>query len=585
MAIISENGMEVLRERYLLKHVEMKRMESPEEMFRRVANAVALAELNYGDEKQKLLWSDKFFNLMDKLLFLPNSPTLMNAGTPKQQLSACFVLPVEDNTEAIFSCLKTAALIQKSGGGTGFDFSKIRPKGDNVANGGKAAGPVAFMKIFDAMTENIRQSGKRRGANMGVLHINHPDIEEFVQCKNSEGILQNFNISVGVTDAFMHAIKHDSSWDLIHPNTGEKVKDLSARSLWQSIIRNAKNHGDPGLLFLDEINRWNPTPKIGIISCTNPCGEVPLLPYEACNLGSINLAKMVASSFKISAKIKWDLLEKTVSTAIRFLDNVIDVNTYVVPEVEKITKGNRKIGLGVMGWADMLIQLGIPYASEEASELAKKLMKFIKEHAWAASQTLATSRGVFPNWEKSTHFPDFPLRNATCTAIAPTGSISIIAGVSSSIEPLFALAYEQRNVLDKKSLRHINISLIESLKANDIYTQGLLNSINSKGKLEETNGLTKEAKELFKTALEINFSDHLKHQLAFQMYTDNAISKTINLSSSASKYDIDKAFKMAWLGKAKGITLYRDGSKRKQVLNSGLAFPSAERTNCKVCTG
>lgn len=576
--------MVVLKERYLLKHVEMERMESPEEMFRRVANSVALAELNFGDECQYLAWAEKFFKIMDELLFLPNSPTLMNAGTPKQQLSACFVLPVEDNTEAIFSCLKTAALIQKSGGGTGFDFSKIRPKGDNVANGGKAAGPVAFMKIFDAMTENIRQSGKRRGANMGVLHINHPDVEEFVNSKSTGKYLQNFNISVGITDAFMHAIKHDSSWDLIHPNTGEKVKELSARSLWQSIIRNAKNHGDPGLLFLDEINRWNPTPKIGIISCTNPCGEVPLLPYEACNLGSINLAKMVALPYKKTVKIKWDLLENTVSTAIRFLDNVIDVNTYIIPEVETITKGNRKIGLGVMGWADMLIELGIPYASDEAVALAKKLMRFIKDRAWEASKNLAKTRGVFPNWEKSTHFPDFPLRNATCTAIAPTGSISIIAGVSSSIEPLFALAYEQRNVLDEKSLKHINFFLIEYLKANGIYTQELLNSINARGKLKESNGLPKETKELFRTALEINFSDHLKHQLAFQMYTDNAISKTINLSSSASKYDIDKAFKMAWLGKAKGITLYRDGSKNTQVLNSGLGFPSTERTNCKVCT-
>lgn len=581
MVQLSENSLKILQRRYLQRDLKGDIIETPEQLFHRVAASVAKAELTWGKEEDVEFWSENFFQVLSTLQFLPNSPTLMNAGTSRNQLSACFVLPVEDNMDSIFSTLKNAALIQQSGGGTGFNFSQLRPKDDMVAeSGGTASGPVSFMKVFDAATEHVKQGGKRRGANMGILDISHPDIEAFISAKREKGVLRNFNISVGVTDAFMHALEKGKEWSLIHPNHKTVVRNINARKIWQDIVESAWQTGDPGLVFLDTINYNNPTPELGDIESTNPCGEVPLLPYESCNLGSINLSKMVKIE-NGQPDIDWENLEETIFIVTRFLDNVIEVNHYIMEEIKSMTLGNRKIGLGVMGWAELLILLEIPYDSEEAVRLAEKLMGFIREISFKTSVFLAQSRGAFPNWKKSIYYPDMPIRNATRTSIAPTGTISIIADTSSSIEPLFALAFQRHHVLNDETLFSVNSSFIHYLKSQDLYDDKMMERVIETGTIQNVPQLPEKAKRVFKTALEISPDWHLRHQLAFQKFTDNAVSKTINLPENATQEDVGEIYKTAWREKAKGITIFRYHSTDKQVLHQGIRSGSIA---CKVCT-
>ncbi len=574
--LLSDNAHTVLNSRYLLKNEDGVIVESPAELFKRVANHIAKAELTFGNAADAKAWEEKFYTLMCKLKFMPNSPTLMNAGMPLGQLSACFVLPVEDSIESIFTTLKNTAIIQQSGGGTGFNFSALRPEGDFISSSsGHASGPVSFIKIFDAATQHIKQGGKRRGANMGIINIDHPDIEEFISVKREEGVLSNFNISVGIYDTFMLAVEQDLNWQLKHPGTGKVMKEIKARILWNTIVENAWSSGDPGLVFLDTVNESNPTPVVGAINCTNPCGEVPLLAYEACNLGSINVSKFILSNSK---QIDWKNLEETIHYSIRFLDNVIEMNNYIIPEIKAMVSGNRKIGLGIMGWAELLIKMHIPYDSEEAIQLAEQLMKFINEKSKAVSVELAKQRGVFKNWKKSIYYPQTSIRNATRTSIAPTGTISIIAGTSSSIEPLFALAFHRENVLNNETLDDINPLFVEYLKENKLYAEAIIQQVKKTGTLAETN-LSAEVKSLFKTSLEIEPQWHIRHQVAFQKYTDNAVSKTINMPAEATIKDINNAYMYAWKQKAKGVTIFRYGSKQKQVLKSGIDNQDA----CHVC--
>ncbi|MBW3469539.1 adenosylcobalamin-dependent ribonucleoside-diphosphate reductase [Arthrospiribacter ruber] len=568
MQEITDKAHTLLKSRYLLEDVKSHSLESPEQMFSRVAVAVGNAEKNYRTHQSKSFWEGRFFELMRNYLFLPNSTTLINAGKPFQQLCACFVLPVSDDKAAMDECMRVSAMIQENSGGTGYDLSGLNPRGETTLKGESYKGPIDFIRQIDSLTEIIMKPGRRKGANMGALHVSHPDIEEFVNAKVSGSDFQNFNISVGITDEFMQAMFQDKVFELIHPESGEVIRKIPAKYLWKSIVRQAWWNGDPGILFLDEINRHNPTPSLGRITGTNPCGEVPLLPYEACNLGSLNLAKMVALPFSKSSFINWKKLGETVNTAIRFLDNVIDVNNYPIPQIEFMAKGNRKVGLGVMGWADMLIRLGIPYTSNEAIELASKIMKFIKEKSWNASFDLALEREPFPNWEKSIYYPMQPLRNATCTAIAPTGSISFLAEVSPSIEPLFTLNNRQEYQLKNQTPQSLNPALESILTSRGLYSKGIIDRICAEGKLKNIPGLPEDLKELFKTAQEVPFQIHLKHQLAFQNHTDNAISKTINLPESATMTEVDWAFKMAWYGGAKGVTVYRNRSKEHQPFES-----------------
>ena len=580
MVQLSENALKVLQRRYLRKDANGIVIETPGELFRRVAKFVASAEVIYGKAEDATIWEDRFYGVMREFLFLPNSPTLMNAGTNSNQLSACFVLPVEDNMNSIFTTLKYAALIQQSGGGTGFNFSRLRPKDDLViTSGGTASGPVSFMKIFDAATENIKQGGKRRGANMGICNINHPDIEEFIFAKREKGILNNFNISVGITDDYMKAVDHNGEWDLIHPNTGAIVKRINARKLWNDIVESAWQTGDPGLIFIDTINNGNPIPALGKIESTNPCGEVPLLPYEPCNLGSINLSKFVKEIEK-GNEIDWMRMEEVIKIAIRFLDNVIEVNNYIIPEVRNMALGNRKIGLGVMGWAELLILLEVPYDSEKAIILAEQLMQFIQRKSLEASMALAEDRMVFPNWEKSIYFPGTPIRNSTRNSIAPTGTISIIADTSSSIEPLFALAFQRQHVLNEETLFSINPLFIGYLKAHNLYSEKIVKQLIEEGVAEHIEELPNSVKSIFRTALEISPAWHLKHQLSFQKFTDNAVSKTINLHETATVKEVDEIYKMAWMQKAKGITIFRYNSKGKQVMRQGVKY---YMKGCKIC--
>ncbi|MEM3698941.1 MAG: vitamin B12-dependent ribonucleotide reductase [Archaeoglobaceae archaeon] len=569
--ILSKTAETVLKKRYLLKNDRGEVVETPEQMFWRVANAIASAEENYGNNPKP--WAEKFFRIMWNQEFMPNSPTLMNAGTPLGQLSACFVIPVEDSIDGIFKALWDMARVQKSGGGTGFSFSRIRPKGDIVKSTmGVASGPVSFMKIFDSATEQIKQGGKRRGANMGILRCDHPDIEEFIKAKWEEGTLRNFNISVAVTDRFMEAVKRDEDYELINPRTGVVVKKISARKIFNLIVEGAWRNGEPGLVFIDEINRHNPTPHVGEIEATNPCGEQPLLPYESCNLGSINLAKFVDGK-----DFDWERLREIVHIAVRFLDNVIDVNAYPIPEIEDMTKANRKIGLGVMGWADALFLLEIPYDSEEAIKLAEKVMKFIQEESHKASQLLAEERGVFPNWKGSVwEKKGLKMRNATTTTIAPTGTISIIANCSSGIEPVFALAYKRANILDGEEFFEINPILEKVLREKGLYNGELIAKIAETGSVQNLD-LPSSIKRVFKTALEIAPEWHVKMQAAFQKFTDNAVSKTINLPNSATRADVEKAFMLAYELKCKGITVYRDGSREEQVLMTKKAEKEKEK--------
>ncbi len=553
---LSENALKVLQARYLLKDEKARIIETPEEMFRRVSHCVADAERLYSEDA--VYWEDKFYELMTSLKFLPNSPTLMNAGKPMGQLAACFVLPVEDSMKSIFDTLKNAALILQSGGGTGFSFSRLRPRKDMVrSTGGVASGPVSFIKIYNTATEVIKQGGARRGANMGMLRVDHPDILEFIKIKRDSRELTNFNISVSITDAFIRALKSDAKYDLINPRSGATAGRLRAKDVFNEIVESAWETGDPGLIFIDRINMANPTPLIGAFESTNPCGEQPLLPFEACVLGSINL-----SLYASGGKIDFESLGDSVKTAVRFLDDSIDANRYPLPEIEKMHKGNRKIGLGVMGWADMLILMGIPYDHRRAFELARMVMKFIQDTARQASVYLAEKRGTFPNFRGSRYDADgMPkVRNATTTTVAPTGTISTIADCSSGIEPIFAIAYK-RLVLDTE-LYEINKYFVEIAKKQGFYSDAVMSRVLGNGNLRGIKEIPSGVKKLFKTALEIPYEDHIDMQVAFQEYTDNAVSKTINLPHKATKEDVARAYLLAYEKGAKGITVFRYAAKK-----------------------
>lgn len=560
---LSKNAIQLLEARYLLKNTEGKIVESPEELFWRVAKYVASTE---NEDREK--WENKFYALLENLHFLPNSPTLMNAGLPHGQLSACFVLPVEDSLDSIFTTLKNMAMIHQSGGGTGYNFSQLRPHGDMVSSsGGVSSGPMAFIKIYDTATEHVRQGGKRRGANMGILNVDHPDIEEFILSKSEDRTLQNFNLSVGITDDFMKAVQSGTDWKLINPRTKKITKIIKAVTLWNQIVSQAWTTGDPGLIFLDTINKHNPVPKVGSIQSTNPCGEVPLFEYESCNLGSINLSKMVKLDGD-RVEVDWKRLEKTIGIAVRFLDNVISANHYLLPQIEQETKSNRKIGLGIMGWAEMLAQLQIPYASEEGVLLGKKLMKFVQLKSFEASAALAKEREVFPNWKKSIFYPNKPMRNATCNSIAPTGSISVIADTSYSIEPLYALAYKRVGILENQTQMEVNPIFTGKMQALGLWTDEVKEEVLATGGIQQLVQIPKEVRRVFETSLEIPWEYHLQHQRAFQKYTDNAVSKTINLSKNIKKETVGDIYMTAWKYGLKGITIYRDGSKANQVLQA-----------------
>lgn len=560
---LTVNALEVLRKRYLLKDVNEQIIETPAEMFTRVARAVAASEKKYHEEPKK---SEKtFYDMMTRLEFVPNSPTLFNAGTPLGQLSACFVLPVGDSLESIFTAVKNMALIEQTGGGVGFDFSRLRPKGDIVkSTKGIASGPLSFMRVFDVSTEIIKAGGKRRGAMMAILRVDHPDILEFITSKQQPGFLSNFNISAAATDEFMQAVETDSEYWLVNPRDKEKTSKLIAKDVWNLMAQSAWQSGDPGVVFIDEINRHNPTPEVGKIESTNPCAEQPLLPYESCNLGSINLSRMVEDG-----KIAWDKLKVAVRNAVQFLDDVIDANKYPLLETDKITRANRKIGLGVMGFADMLIKLRVPYDSEKALSVGEQLMKFIEEEAHKKSIELGEERGSFPNFDKSIWKDKYgSMRNATVTTIAPTGSISIIAGCSSGIEPLFAISFI-RNVLSGTRLFETNPLFELVAKERGFYSGGLLEEIARTGSVQDNDRVPEDVRELFVTALEIRPEWHVRLQAAFQKYTDNAVSKTVNLSSEATVEDVKSVYELAWKLKCKGVTVFRYGSKPEQVLYIG----------------
>lgn len=539
-------------------------MESPSQLFHRVARAIASTEIKYNKKGNVKKTEGAFYKIMSNLEFLPNTPTLMNAGTKIGQLSACFVIPVEDSLQGIFDAAKWTAIIHQSGGGTGFDFSKLRPKGDSVESiGGAASGPVAFMTIFDKITDVIKQGGSRRGANMGILRVDHPDILEFITCKSSQNFLSNFNISVAITDEFMKSVKKNESYSLINPRSKQTVDKLNAKEIFDLIVINAWKTGDPGIVFIDEINLANPTPKIGKIEATNPCGEQPLLPWESCNLGSINLSKVI-----IEQRIDWDKLRRLVRLGVRFLDDVIDANKYPVQEIKDITYANRKIGIGVMGFADALIKMNIPYNSKKALQIAERIMSFIEKEGHYASQKLGKERGNFPNFEQSiwkTKKRYKFMRNATVTTIAPTGTISIIAGCSSGIEPLFAISFI-RNVMEGTRLPETNHIFETIANKRKFFSQDLLNHIAKTGSIQRITNIPKNVKRVFVTSLDISPDWHIKMQSAFQKYTDNAVSKTINLSENTAPDDVENAYLLAYQLKCKGITVYRYGSKPDQVL-------------------
>jgi ribonucleoside-diphosphate reductase alpha chain len=573
---LTENALTVLKTRYLLRDEKGNITEKPAEMFHRVARVIASAETRYRGNHEE--WEKKFYDAMSNLLFLPNTPTLINAGKELGQLAACFVLPVDDSMKSIFDSLKNAALILQSGGGTGFSFSKLRPRADVVkSTGGIASGPVSFMRIYNTATEVIKQGGARRGANMGILRIDHPDIMEFIKIKRHAEELRNFNISISVTDEFMKALKNDSLYNLLNPRSKRIIGRLKAKDVFNEIVESAWETGDPGLVFIDRINRDNPTPHIGEIESTNPCGEQPLLPFEACVLGSINLLKVLKQSVRKGARergredfqsssfeIDWGLLSNLVKLAVRFLDNAIDANKYPVSEIEKMHKGNRKIGLGVMGWADMLIRLGIMYNSPKAYELAREVMGFIRNRAREASCELAKQRGTFLNFKDSIY--DKPeivsmggLRNATTTTIAPTGTLSLIAGCSSGIEPLFAIAYK-RLVLETE-LYELHPYFLETAKQKGFFSPEIIERVSARGHLKGIKEIPRDVKRLFVTAHEISPKDHIEMQSAFQEFTDNAVSKTINLKHRATREDVENAFLLAYEKGCKGITVFRYGSK------------------------
>lgn len=568
---LTDASIKVLEKRYLKKDDAGKPIETANDMFRRVAGYIAKGDLIYNKNADATKTSEKFYEMMSGLYFIPNSPTLMNAGRELGQLSACFVLPVEDSIESIFDSLKYTALIHKSGGGTGFSFSRLRPKNDSVkSTSGISSGPVSFIKVYNAATEEIKQGGTRRGANMGILRVDHPDIMEFITCKDIEGALNNFNLSVALTKKFMDALEKDEEYGLVNPRDKNVVQKLRAREVYDKIVEQAWKNGEPGIVFLDRINEYNPTPEMGEIESTNPCGEQPLLPYESCNLGAINLSRFVKNR-----DVDWKNLEDITNEAVHFLDNVIDMNKLPLEQIEKMTKANRKIGLGVMGWADMLIRLGMSYKSEDAYKLADKVMGFIKETALNKSYELVKERGPFPNFSRSIYKDGQLRRNATITTIAPTGTTGVIAGASQGIESLFRLAY-LRNVKDSlgHDLVEVNQEFERIAKERGFWSDNLIKIIKEDGKSVgvevNTDLIPKDLGEIFVTAHDLTPEEHIRMQAAFQKHTDNAVSKTINFRNSATKEDIRNTYELAYRLGCKGVTVYRDKSRKKQVLTASV---------------